>query len=527
MNAVDGSAPINKTPMEQVDELKYWLATAPGNWDSDTNIRRYLLPTGEHISCVLWNSLFHITGTDIVRSLVFRFQAFGRPVKNIKKFEEGVFSDLRNLKPGLDASLEEPKSEFLEMLYKNNCIRTQKKQKVFYWFSVPHDRLFLDALERDLKREKIGIEPTTVAVTEPAISFSFDSTQSLYDQFTKGMSRESSAPSSPQLPSLVYEPAIQALAPAMMGPQIKSDEQVNVLYSLGEDSVGNVASTQSPLSTFALFQSIPQCDHALGKGHLFSSPDLGYCSMDELQKTSFEINPASEYIVTAGWNPSSIDEQYVEGCRPTHDQADSQLSNVSQAIVPSSNYNNNSTASAAANLFGMFSIFEGSPTYKQRRRRASSCAGVNVSQNSPPMRSNTAPYPVKTYTCPLPTCGRLFKRLEHLKRHVRTHTMERPYSCSICGKRFSRSDNLAQHKKTHERGMANSPPPSDDGTNGSDLGFDDNVVSECFNFEAPDMAVTTCVPDGYAVLAPEPTNYSVFSLPSNYMETSASNGIIV
>jgi hypothetical protein len=75
--------------------------------------------------------------------------------------------------------------------------------------------------------------------------------------------------------------------------------------------------------------------------------------------------------------------------------------------------------------------------------------------------------------------------------------------------------------------MTNSPPPSDDGTNGSDLGFDDNVVSECFNFEAPDMAVTTCVPDGYTVLAPEPTNYSVFSLPSNYMETSASNGIIV
>lgn len=36
-------------------------------------------------------------------------QAFGRPVHNMKKFEEGVFSDLRNLKPGVDASLEEPK----------------------------------------------------------------------------------------------------------------------------------------------------------------------------------------------------------------------------------------------------------------------------------------------------------------------------------------------------------------------------------------------------------------------------------
>ena len=98
-------------------------------------------------------------------------------MKNSKKFEEGIFSDLRNLKSGTDASLEEPKSAFLDFLYKNNCIRTQKKQKVFYWYSVPHDRLFLDALERDLKREKMGQEATTVAVAEPALSFEFDSSQ--------------------------------------------------------------------------------------------------------------------------------------------------------------------------------------------------------------------------------------------------------------------------------------------------------------------------------------------------------------
>jgi transcription factor STE12 len=53
--------------------------------------------------------------------------------------------------------------------------------------------------------------------------------------------------------------------------------------------------------------------------------------------------------------------------------------------------------------------------------------------------------PAKTFTCPVPTCGRLFKRLEHLKRHVRTHTQERPYICGICAKKFSRSDNLAQY----------------------------------------------------------------------------------
>ena len=54
------------------------------------------------------------------------------------------------------------------------------------------------------------------------------------------------------------------------------------------------------------------------------------------------------------------------------------------------------------------------------------------------------PYPHKSHSCPIPTCGRLFKRLEHLKRHVRTHTQERPYVCPHCSKAFSRSDNLAQ-----------------------------------------------------------------------------------
>ncbi|KAF5338782.1 hypothetical protein D9758_012099 [Tetrapyrgos nigripes] len=211
--------PHEHEKLAHLDRLKYFLATAPSRWDnsgassssdpypphvpSHPALNRFLLPSQEYVTCVLWNGLYHITGTDIVRALVFRFEAFGRPVRNMKKFEEGVFSDLRNLKPGQDACLEEPKvvdidsvyfpahslpqSPFLDLLFKYQCIRTQKKQKVFYWFSVPHDRLFLDALERDLKREKMGLEPTTVVVGEPASSFVYDGAfkRSLYEQFVR------------------------------------------------------------------------------------------------------------------------------------------------------------------------------------------------------------------------------------------------------------------------------------------------------------------------------------------------------
>ncbi|PLW09177.1 hypothetical protein PCANC_27266, partial [Puccinia coronata f. sp. avenae] len=149
--------PSQQSMLEAVDKLKFFLATAPTSFDTSP-----------------YDQQDPVSGTDIVRALHFRFAAFGRPVRNAKKFEEGIFSDLRNLKSGSDATLEEPKSDFLELLFKYNCIRTQKKQKVFYWFSVPHDRLFLDALDRDLKREKLGVEPTTEAVAEPALSFVYN-----------------------------------------------------------------------------------------------------------------------------------------------------------------------------------------------------------------------------------------------------------------------------------------------------------------------------------------------------------------
>ncbi|PTB75130.1 hypothetical protein M440DRAFT_1357997 [Trichoderma longibrachiatum ATCC 18648] len=53
---------------------------------------------------------------------------------------------------------------------------------------------------------------------------------------------------------------------------------------------------------------------------------------------------------------------------------------------------------------------------------------------------------------PCQYCSRTFPRTEHLRRHERTHTKEKPHGC-ICGRNFSRQDLLARHVRlTKEEG---------------------------------------------------------------------------
>ncbi|KAL5348624.1 hypothetical protein ACLOAV_006041 [Pseudogymnoascus australis] len=47
-------------------------------------------------------------------------------------------------------------------------------------------------------------------------------------------------------------------------------------------------------------------------------------------------------------------------------------------------------------------------------------------------------------------CDKVFTRSEHLRRHKRAHSAEKPFACVECKKRFARQDILRRHQASHE-----------------------------------------------------------------------------
>ncbi|KAG8835260.1 homeodomain transcription factor ste12 [Serendipita sp. 399] len=507
------SRPLNSNEVElltQLDRLKQFLATAPSRWSSSAQapqlhqvqqqqqthasginalasvptshpaLNRFLLPSGEYVSCVLWSGLYHITGTDIVRALVFRFEAFGRPVINMKKFEEGVFSDLRNLKPGTDACLEEPKSPFLDLLFKYQCIRTQKKQKVFYWFSVPHDRLFLDALERDLKREKMGLESTTVPRGEPGISFVYDPKRSLYEQFLKSApanNGDADGDEEDELKSAVTSPTtasfpnrsktLSVVSPADIMAR-KLQAAAHTVKHESPDSTSGSQATGTPLTKkqiftnmFSLFEGSPTykqrrkkaSSNASSKAHVMGTGAQNGAEVSRRRSTLItEAVSRRNSMLSLNTDPKSS---------PIH---------RGQAVDPSSRPQSAVSTTQQLPSYGLSM----NPTVERpmTAESLSDTSTENYAQVHPSLQANRPPtHPslqppesnqtrtTKAFVCPLFSCRRLFHRAEELKKHLPVHSTSAilrsiehtgtrlPCDRPGCRKVFTKAETLRLHQQ--------------------------------------------------------------------------------
>ena len=82
--------------------------------------------------------------------------------------------------------------------------------------------------------------------------------------------------------------------------------------------------------------------------------------------------------------------------------------------------------------------------------------GQNANPNFPPPKTDKP----RPHICA--TCTRSFARLEHLKRHERSHTKEKPFACPECTRCFARRDLLLRHQqKLHLTAL---PPSRQRGT---------------------------------------------------------------
>ena len=62
------------------------------------------------------------------------------------------------------------------------------------------------------------------------------------------------------------------------------------------------------------------------------------------------------------------------------------------------------------------------------------------------------------HACPQAGCNKSFGRIEHMKRHAASHSIDRPFKCPVCEKGFYRLDTMQRHELIHRDETENAKP---------------------------------------------------------------------
>lgn len=148
------------------EDLKDFINNAGKDWAPEEECRRFTI-FGDCIVCARWEGKLLVSGSDVVKCMgaLYRLANLGKLPRDQRKFKESITGDLRNLKTGSAALLEDANSPLLRFLFRISSVRTHKRQKVFFWTAVPFMDLFLDAMSRE-RRNSIPSPPDLKVVLD-------------------------------------------------------------------------------------------------------------------------------------------------------------------------------------------------------------------------------------------------------------------------------------------------------------------------------------------------------------------------